>query len=75
MMFKYIVPDKFKKIYMDDIIYCKVLNTTEVNNIRVHLVKMLNNNQSNVFAENELKRLNLIDRIKVLKYRRKNVRY
>ena len=71
MMLKYIVPDEFKKLFNNDILYCKVLNDFEINNKQVYLVKMINyKNRTNVFAEDELQKCNLLDRIKILKYRR-----
>jgi len=70
MMRKYIVPEQYKKLFNEDVIYCKIINETEVNHQTVYLVKMINyKNRTNVFAEDELKKLNLKDRIKVLKYR------
>jgi hypothetical protein len=43
------------------------LSTTKALNKKVYLVKMINhNNLTNVFAEKELKKLNLIDKIKLI---------
>lgn len=73
MILKYKVPQQFRKIFAGKkVIYCKILNSTGPYDKRIHLVDMLNcNHKTNVFAEDELKELNLFDRIKILKYRRK----
>lgn len=67
MILKYKVPPQYYTMFNDqNIIYCKVLNKTEALNKKVYLVRMINhNNLTNVFAEKELKKLNLIDKIKL----------
>lgn len=67
MILKYKVPPQYYTMSNDqNIIYCKVLSTTKALNKKVYLVRMLNhNNLTNVFAEKELKKLNLIDKIKL----------
>lgn len=74
MILKYKVPPQYYTMFNNkNVIYCEVLNKTEALNQKVYLVRMLNhNNLTNVFAENELKRLNIIDRIELIKIRRKN---
>ena len=68
MILKYKVPPQYYTMFNNkNVIYCKVLNKTEALNQKVYLVRMLNhNNLTNVFAENELKKLNLLDRIRLL---------
>ena len=68
MILKYKVPPQYYTMFNDqNIIYCKVLSTTKALNKKVYLVRMLNhNNLTNVFAEKELKKLNLIDKIKLI---------
>ena len=70
MILKYKVPLPYRDMFKNKkIIYCEILEKAE----KVYLVKMLNgDNLKNVFADNELKRLNLFDRIKILKYRKEN---
>lgn len=74
MILKYKVPPQYYTMFNNkNIIYCEVLSTTKALNKKVYLVRMINhNNLTNVFAENELKRLNIIDRIELIKIRRKN---
>lgn len=68
MILKYKVPPQYYTMFNNkNIIYCEVLNKTEALNQKVYLVRMLNfRNISNVFAEKELKKLNLIDKIKLI---------
>jgi len=67
MILKYKVPPQYYTMFnSQNIIYCKVLSTTKALNKKVYLVRMLNHyNLTNVFAEKELKKLNLIDKIKL----------
>lgn len=76
MILKYKVPKPYGNVFEGKkVIYCKVQKSIVVDNKKVYLVKMINfKNMSNVFAANELKKLNIIDRIKVLKYRKENVK-
>lgn len=68
MILKYKVPPQYYTMFNNkNVIYCEVLNKTEALNQKVYLVKMINhNNLTNVFAEKELKKLNLIDKIKLI---------
>ena len=68
MILKYKVPKHYLQNYENKkIIYCKIINTTELNTKKVYLVKMLNfYNISNLFGDYELEKLNLLDRIKLL---------
>ena len=74
MILKYKVPKQYLPMFQDKkVIYCKVLKKIDTDNKKVYLVRMLNHRKrTNVFAENELQRLNIIDRIKLIKIRRKN---
>lgn len=74
MILKYKVPKPYGNVFEDKkVIYCKVQKSIVADNKKVYLVRMINfRNMSNVFAENELQRLNIIDRIKLIKIRRKN---
>lgn len=74
MILKYKVPPPYLEMFNNKhTIYCKIISTTKALNKKVYLVKMINYmNLTNVFAECELQRLNLIDRIKLIKIRRKN---
>lgn len=67
MILKYKVPPQYYTMFNNkNVIYCKVLNKTEALNQKVYLVRMLNYyDLTNVFAEKELKKLNLIDKIKL----------
>lgn len=67
MILKYKVPKHYLKNYENKkIIYCKIINTTELNTKKVYLVKMLNfYNISNLFGNYELEKLNLLDKIKL----------
>lgn len=67
MILKYKVPPQYYTMFNNkNVIYCEVLSTTKALNKKVYLVRMLNhNNLTNVFAEKELKKLNLIDKIKL----------
>ena len=50
-------------------IYCKIMNRIKVDTGDIFLIKQLNNgNRTYILTEHELKRLNLLDWIKVLKY-------
>lgn len=65
MILKYIVPIKYSKIYDNKkVVYCKILRKSEVSDRKVYLVDMLNVGRSNVFADDELQKLNLWDKIK-----------
>ena len=68
MILKYKVPKHYLKSYNNKkIIYCNIIKTTETINKKVYLVKMINlYNVSNIFGEDELKELNLLDKIKLL---------
>ena len=68
MLLKYKVPKHYLQNYENKkIIYCKIINTTELNTKKVYLVKMINfYNISNLFGNYELEKLNLLDRIKLL---------
>lgn len=74
MILKYKVPKPYGNVFEGKkVIYCKVQKSIVAGNKKVYLVRMINfRNMSNVFAENELKKLNIIDRIKLIKIRRKN---
>ena len=67
MILKYKVPPQYYTMFNNkNIIYCKVLSTTKALNKKVYLVRMINhNNLTNVFAEKELKRLNILDIVKL----------
>lgn len=68
MILKYKVPKPYGNVFEGKkVIYCKVQKSIVADNKKVYLVRIINfRNMSNVFAENELKRLNLIDRIRLL---------
>lgn len=68
MILKYKVPPQYYTMFNNkNIIYCKVLSTTKALNKKVYLVRMINyNDLTNVFVEKELKKLNLIDIIKLI---------
>lgn len=68
MILKYKVPPQYYTMFNNkNVIYCKILNKTEALSQKVYLVRMINhNNLTNVFAEKELKKLNLIDKIKLI---------
>ena len=68
MILKYRVPKYYLKSYDNKkVIYCKIVKTTETINKKVYLAKMINlYNVSNIFVEDELKELNLLDKIKLL---------
>ena len=71
MIYKYEVPRKEKKKYKGkSILYCKVEDAINMGNGIVLLrVKNLNlEKESDYFLNTELKKLNLLDRLKVLLY-------
>lgn len=74
MVYKYIVPDDYKKMYNNKkVIYCKIINQVENLEPKIYLVRMINfMNLSNIFNEKHLKKLNLLDRIKILFIKRRN---
>ena len=73
MILKYKVP-KAERFRFDNkkTIYCKIEQMQKLytlNEICIYKVKMLNlDNASNIFVNTDLKKLNLIDKIKVKKY-------
>lgn len=71
MIYKYEVPRKEKKKYNNkEVVYCKVLDATNMGNAIVLLkVEKLNlKKERDYFLNTELKKLNLLDRLKVLLY-------
>ena len=71
MIYKYEVPRKEKKKYNNkEVVYCKVLEGISMGNGIVLLkVKKLNlQKERDYFLNTELKKLNLLDRLKVLLY-------
>ena len=68
MILKYKVPKQYLPMFQDKkVIYCKVLKKIDADNKKVYLVRMLNHRKrTNVFADDELIKINLIDRIKLL---------
>lgn len=75
MVLKYKVPPPYYEMFENKkAIYCKVISITEAVGKKVYLVKMINlRNITNVFADNELTKLNIIDKIKLLKIWRKKI--
>lgn len=73
MIYKYIVPQHYKKIFENKkIIYCEITQTLENIKPKVHLVKMINfMNLSNTFSEKDLIKLNIFDKIKVFFIKRR----
>ena len=70
MIYKYIVPKHERKRYVGKkVIYCEVIDKILLANEYkdyVYKVKILNNNNRiSVFNSNEVKKLNVIDKIKV----------
>jgi len=74
MLYKYIVPEDYKKIYNNKkVIYCETVKQVENLEPKIYMVKMINfMNLSNIFNEKHLKKLNLLDRIKILFIKRRN---
>lgn len=74
MLYKYIVPEHYKKMFSNKkIIYCEVINTVEDIQPKVHLVKMINfMNASNIFSEKDLQKLNILDKVKIFFIKRRN---
>lgn len=68
MILKYKVPPPYITMFSGKkTIYCKVISKTEAVGKKVYLVKMINyQNLTNVFGDEELSKLNLLDRIKIL---------
>lgn len=73
MLYKYIVPEHYRKKYNKKVIYCEVIRSLENLKPKIYLVKMINvYNLSNIFNEKDLKKLNIIDKIKVIYIKRRN---
>lgn len=74
MLYKYIVPEHYKKMFDNKkIIYCEVINTVEDIQPKVYLVKMINfMNASNIFSEKDLQELNILDKVKIFFIKRRN---
>lgn len=71
MILKYEVPKTERKIYNNKrIIYCKIKQTLKlVEGMNAYNTEMINlNNRTNIFLNVNLKKLNLIDKIRILKY-------
>ena len=73
MILKYKVPKEERfRFNNKKVIYCKIMQMQKIytlNGICICKVKMLNlDNASNIFVSTDLKKLNLIDKIKVRKY-------
>ena len=74
MILKYIVPKQYRKKVYDNkrVIYCEILQKIELKDCEqeVYKIRMLNyNNFSNIFSKDELQKLNILDRIKVRRYK------
>ena len=74
MIYKYKVPKHYRHIYNNKkILYCEVKQELDKIKPKIYLVKMINfMNVSNIFNEKQLKRLNLLDKIKVFYIKRRN---
>lgn len=71
MILKYIVPKKERKFYKNKkIVYCKILQEINMSNgMILYNTEMLNlGKRTNIFLNVYLKKLNLFDRIKLIKY-------
>lgn len=65
------MPKEYERMFNEKVIYCKITKTLFAGNNKVYLVKYLQNGKVNMFTDDELKKLSLIDRFKILKYRGK----
>lgn len=68
MILKYIVPNQYKRMFgYKDKIYCKVIKTISIKTERkkVYLVRLLEENKTWVFSSDELKKLNIIEKLKL----------
>lgn len=74
MILKYKVPEQYKKIFNNKkVIYCKIISEVENLKPKIYKVKMINfMNLSNIFNEKHLKKLNIIDKIKVFYIKRRD---
>lgn len=71
MVLKYNVPSRFRNIYNNQkTIYCEIQQSEELkadDYLVMYKVKMLNcNGFSNIFLNRDLKKLNIIDKIKLI---------
>ena len=74
MIYKYLVPEHYKKMYNNkEVIYCKVIKKIDGIEPKIYLVKMINlMGVYNIFNRKSLKKLSLLDIIKVIFLKRRD---